>query len=273
MTEDEAWGQVDDLELLLKRREADCAQVREVLVPLLVDIYPYSEGIRGDTDKLRAGFVALTAAERIHAQEVEIERLLRLLGEAGKEVGRRADDYVSLMVAKEALEDKVTLLQADMVIRDETNQGWVEYKDGVEADHERLRIRLSEALGLGPDERGRPLHIEEAIEEIKRKVARVELLEKTTLVRKALMGRTAERASEMAAELNELRAKELRTPDEWSEALKIEVRDPDGWRFDRKGEHGWVAQDWEIPMTRAEFAHRAAASTVRPLEGSNWGRA
>lgn len=297
MTQD----RIEDLEHSLAQRQDDCVRVREALVPLLEGVYPYSEDIQGDTDTLRAGFVAHTAADRIRDQEVEIERLTGLLTAANSEIGRRADKYVDLLAVRSGLEEKVALLQADvsfrsgvtlglqyenerlqfrndqltsdMETRDETNQSWIDYKHRTEIERERLRIQLTEALGEKPDERGRPLHIEQIVEAVTRKTKRVALLEKTTEVRKAMLGRAAERSSELATEVNELRVRELRAPVEWEKEFKIEVRDPDGWRFDRRGENGWKAQEWDVPMTRDEFRQRAAASTVRPLVGSNWGRA
>lgn len=48
-----------------------------------------------------------------------------------------------------------------------------------------------------------------------------------------------------------------RTPDEWSAAKGIEVRDPDGWRNE--------GRDWNEPVTEAEFNRLCGPSTIRPL--------
>lgn len=50
-----------------------------------------------------------------------------------------------------------------------------------------------------------------------------------------------------------------RPPAEWAALAGLRVHDPDGWR-DGAGEHG--PKDWAVPITRAEFAARVAASTV-----------
>lgn len=50
---------------------------------------------------------------------------------------------------------------------------------------------------------------------------------------------------------------DLRSSQEWSQALEVTVLDPDGW--DRRD----LERSWSEPITRDEFLARLAASTIR----------
>ena len=54
----------------------------------------------------------------------------------------------------------------------------------------------------------------------------------------------------------------LRTPDAWSEYFGIQVMDPDGWN---RAASNWQ-EEWNRPLTKAEFLSRADVSTSRPVD-------
>lgn len=70
-----ASGLIEDQQRILVRREQDCERVKEKLIPLLASVSPFDDALGSDHDTLRAGYVAELAAELIHDQQEQIERL------------------------------------------------------------------------------------------------------------------------------------------------------------------------------------------------------
>lgn len=66
-------AKLEDLQYDYDRRNEDCIRVREALVPFLRQHPMADEGITHE--KARAGYVAKVAADVLHYQEAEIERL------------------------------------------------------------------------------------------------------------------------------------------------------------------------------------------------------
>lgn len=104
---------IQDLEYHLRQRREDCAKVREALIPLLEHEFPYSLDIRGDTTRLRAGFVAKVAGERIEHQADEIERLGKMVDSLKAEVSSRSGITLKLQQDLELMQRQRDEARAD----------------------------------------------------------------------------------------------------------------------------------------------------------------
>ena len=54
-------------------------------------------------------------------------------------------------------------------------------------------------------------------------------------------------------------------PQTWCSHYKLDILDPDGWRFRVVGEPPLEPQHWDVRINELEFLRRAAASTVHGL--------